>query len=122
MKIARDTPPVSWFKMNIMCPVLDPSSKLCTAYETRPSPCSTHFVMSDPGQCDPWVTKSGEYKPVDFTDLHDKFQELLEKKIDGHGLLALKLPISIALVFASKIKVQSRSGPNEIMSLIFNEL
>jgi len=122
LALARDTPPVSWFKMNITCPVLDPVSRLCTAYETRPSPCSTHFVRSDPSQCDPWTMKSGKYDPVDFVDIHTDFQKALEKTIDGYGILALKYPMPIALIFAARIKMQSGLGPNEVMSLIFNEL
>jgi Fe-S-cluster containining protein len=122
MTLARDTEPVSWFKMNIMCPVLDPSTKLCTAYETRPSPCSTHFVKSDPEQCDPWSVKSGKYEAIDFKDLHNKFRKFLEKSVDGYGILALKFPMSVALVFAARVKIQSAKGPNEIMSIIFNEL
>jgi len=122
MIIARDAPAVSWFKMNIMCPVLDPLSRLCTAYEVRPSPCSVHFVRSDPTQCDPWAMTSSKYDPVDFTDLHDQFRQTLEKVIDGYGILALKFPMPIALVFASRVKMQSNLGPNEIVNLIFNEL
>jgi hypothetical protein len=97
-------------------------AKLCTAYEVRPAPCSTHFVTSDPSQCDPWVTKSTLYKSVEFKDMHDHFQKRLERCVDGHGILALKFPMPIALIFASRIKVQSGLGPNEIMTLIFNEL
>ncbi len=122
LRTARSSNPVSWFKMNIMCAVLDPASKLCTAYEVRPAPCSTHFVTSDPSQCDPWVTKSTLYKSVEFKDMHDHFQKRLERCVDGHGILALKFPMPIALIFASRIKVQSGLGPNEIMTLIFNEL
>lgn len=122
MLIARDAPAISWFKMNIMCPVLDPVSRLCTAYDVRPSPCSTHFVRSDPAQCDPWTTTNSEYDPVEFTDLHDKFRQKLESTVDGYGILALKFPISIALIFASRVKVQSNLGPNEMINLIFNEL
>ncbi len=122
MKIARDTPAVSWFKMNIMCPVLDPISKLCTAYPTRPSPCSTHFVKSEPTQCDPWNTKPGAYEPIEFKDLHEIFTTTIEKIIDGYGILALKFPMSIALVFASRVKVQSGLTPHEVISTLFNEL
>jgi Fe-S-cluster containining protein len=119
---ARDTPPVSWFKMNIMCPVLDPVTKLCTAYDFRPTPCSTHFVKSDPALCDPWSMKSGQFDPIDFIDLHEELQQILRKIVDGYGILALKYSMPIALIFASRIKTQSGLGPNEVMSLIFNEL
>jgi len=122
LSIARDTPPISWFKMGIMCPVLNPENKLCTAYETRPSPCSTHFVKSDPSLCDPLTLKSGTYKPIDFIDLHDEFRKFLEKNVDGYGILALKLPISVALVFAARIKIQSKKSAGEIMELIYSEL
>jgi Fe-S-cluster containining protein len=122
VKIVHSSSPVSWFKMNIMCPVLDPVSKLCTAYDERPSPCSVHFVKSDPSQCDPWATASGKFELISFQDLHDQFREFLEKTIDGYSILALKVPLPIALIFASRIKVQSNIGPGEMMSLIFNEL
>lgn len=122
LKAVRSSSPLSWFKMNIMCPILDPATKLCTAYEVRPSPCSTHFVTSDPTQCDPWATKSTLFKPLQFKDLHEHFLKRLEKCVDGYGLLALRFPIPIALIFASKIKVQSNLAPTEVMSLIFNEL
>jgi hypothetical protein len=66
--------------------------------------------------------KSGKYDPVDFVDIHTDFQKALEKTIDGYGILALKYPMPIALIFAARIKMQSGLGPNEVMSLIFNEL
>lgn len=118
----RDVPVVSWFKMNIMCPVLDPVSRLCTAYETRPSPCSTHFVKSDPGLCDPWNTSPGTFEPLDFMDLHNQFTESLAKAVDGYGILALRLPMPMALLFADRIRIRSGLNANEIISLIHNEL
>ncbi len=122
MPIAKDASPVSWFKMNIMCPVLDPVTKLCTAYETRPAACSTHFVRSDPAQCDPWTMKSGKYDSIELKSIFEDFQKVLRSTVDGYGILALKFPMPIALIFAARIKVQSGVGPNEIMNLIFNEL
>jgi Fe-S-cluster containining protein len=122
LMLSRNTPPVAWFKMNIMCPVLDPVTKLCTAYEVRPTPCSTHFVRSDPSQCDPWTMKAGVYEPISLMDLHQDFLKKLEKVIDGYGLLALKFPMPLALIFAARIKVQSGLGANEMVSLIYNEL
>ncbi len=118
--LARNTPVVAWFKMNLMCPVLDSQTRLCTAYESRPSPCSTHFVFSDPGLCDPWKTTSGAYELADMDDLHVQFQKALSTQIDGHGILALRLPIPVALLFAEKIRVQTLSA-NEVINLIYNE-
>jgi Fe-S-cluster containining protein len=122
LKLARDTTPVAWFKMNIMCPVLDPVTRLCTAYESRPTPCSTHFVRSDPSQCDPWSMKPGKYDPVDFPELHENFMKALAKIVDGYGILALRFPIPIALIFAARIKMQSGLRASEVISLIYNEL
>lgn len=118
--LAKNTPVVAWFKMNLACPVLDPQTRLCTSFESRPSPCSTHFVFSDPSLCDSWSAKSGAYELVDMDDLHVEFEKALATQIDGHGILALRLPMPIALLFAEKIRVQSLS-PNEIVNLIYNE-
>lgn len=38
-------------KMNLPCPMLDPETQLCMAYEVRPIPCRTYLNYSDPQVC-----------------------------------------------------------------------
>ncbi|MBH0231226.1 YkgJ family cysteine cluster protein [Halobacillus yeomjeoni] len=38
-------------KMNLPCPMLDPETQLCMAYEIRPIPCRTYLNYSDPQVC-----------------------------------------------------------------------
>ncbi|WP_281974900.1 YkgJ family cysteine cluster protein [Halobacillus litoralis] len=38
-------------KLNLPCPMLDPETQLCMAYEVRPIPCRTYLNYSDPQVC-----------------------------------------------------------------------
>ncbi|MGP4067195.1 YkgJ family cysteine cluster protein [Halobacillus sp. B29] len=38
-------------KLNLPCPMLDPETQLCMAYEVRPIPCRTYLNYSDPNVC-----------------------------------------------------------------------
>lgn len=114
--------PVSWFKMNFKCPILDPAAKTCLAYEVRPAPCSVHFVTSDPNLCDPWSTSGGGYQPVEMEDVYEESSRKIESKVDGHGILAFKLPLPVALLLAERIKHRKGLSSQEVMSFIFNEL
>jgi Fe-S-cluster containining protein len=120
--VAKVANPVSWFKMNFKCPVLDPETKSCLAYKVRPAPCSVHFVTSDPALCDPWSTSGGDYLPLDMDDVYEEASKRIESKIDGHGILAFRLPLPIALLFAERIKHRRGLTSQEVMSFIFNEL
>lgn len=114
--------PVSWFKMNLKCPVLDEEGRTCRAYAVRPTPCSVHFATSDPALCDPWATKGGDYSPVEMVDVHEGFVRRLEPNLDGHGILALRLAMPLALLLAERIKHQRGMTVQEVMSLVYNEL
>jgi hypothetical protein len=113
---------VSWFKMNLKCPVLDEEKKTCRAYAVRPTPCSVHFVSSDPALCDPWSTKGGDYRPVEMVDVHEDFVRRMEGELDGHGILALRIAMPLALLLAERIKYQRGMSVQEVMSLVYNEL
>jgi Fe-S-cluster containining protein len=122
MQTAVVADPVSWFKMNTKCPILNQETKLCLAYPVRPTPCSTHFVMSNPAVCDPWAINSGEYSPIDMVEFHEEFMKKMEKHIDGHGILGYRMSLPIALIFADKVRMRSDVSFNDLLSLIYNEL
>lgn len=42
---------LAYKKMNLPCPMLDPETQLCMAYEVRPIPCRTYLNYSDPEVC-----------------------------------------------------------------------
>lgn len=121
-KISMQSEPLTWFKMNIQCPVLDKNTNSCNAYQVRPTPCSTHWVCSPPDLCDPWGNNAGTFRLISDTDIHQEFFNKLEQEVDGHGILILRLPIPAALLFAERIQERRNTSIEEAMSLIRNEL
>jgi len=116
----RNSSPMSWFRMNVACPVL--SDDDCLAYAVRPATCAVHFVLSDPSLCSPWTTELGEYLPVELEDVFLDFQKTLHSSIDAHGILALKMPIPASLIMAERVRYQPNLTPEALVRLIYNEL
>lgn len=117
----REASSVSWFRMNIACPVLSAEDD-CSAYSVRPAVCSVHFAMSKPELCHPWSTESGDFTPVELDDVFLKFQSSLQSSIDAHGILALKMPLPVSLIMAERIRHQPNLTIEALMKLIYNEL
>ncbi|WP_027956172.1 YkgJ family cysteine cluster protein [Halobacillus kuroshimensis] len=42
---------LAYKRLNLPCPMLDPETQLCMAYEVRPIPCRTYLNYSDPQVC-----------------------------------------------------------------------
>lgn len=122
MPLVKEADPISWFTMGIPCPILDPTENTCLAYKVRPVACSTHFVQSDPGLCDPHTVKSGTYKPLDFVDLVNNFTKRLSSSVAGQGILQIHLPIPSGLLLAEAINVQSGLSLEKAAALFLNEL
>jgi Fe-S-cluster containining protein len=114
--------PVSWFKMNIPCAVLKPSDRTCSAYRVRPSVCSTHFVRSDPKVCDPWAQSSDPYNPLQMEDIHDGFMKAMASHLDGYGILAYRMPVPVALLFAESAGVVTGITLEEALRIMRTEL
>jgi hypothetical protein len=112
--------PLSWFKLNIPCPIL--SDKLCLAYGVRPALCSTHFAASKPKLCDPWEVESGIYKSVDFDDLYINFRNKVESAVIGYKVLSIELIMPSALLLAERISIQSGLSLKQALSFIFRQL
>ncbi len=122
LSISKNSNPISWSKMNILCPVLDPEKKLCLAYKFRPPSCSTHFVTSNPKACDPWNYEKLEYNNEQMNDLVTDFYESLSKLVANYGVLSLLLPLPVALVFAERINKIKEIDYHQLNSLITNEI
>jgi hypothetical protein len=116
----RDANPLSWFRMNVECPVL--SGDACLAYSVRPATCSVHFARSNPALCHPWSTEPGEYRPVELEDVFLEFQRVLRSVVDAHGILALKVPLPAALIMADRVRHQPHLSSESLIRMIFNEL
>lgn len=117
--LARKANPISWFKMNIPCPVLQ--GDLCSAHKVRPPACSAHFVESDPKACSPWHAGSEPYIPADQTDLVGRFREKLEGALEGHGILTVELPMPTALLLAERVSLNTGLDVSKVVSMLFNE-
>lgn len=122
LPLVRSTDPVAWMKMNLKCPILDPASQKCSAYEVRPAICATHYVTSSPSLCDPWSTASGTYSPLDFNDLLVEFRKRAGSHVEGYGILSLELPIPLALLLAERINTLSGLTMEQAITVMFNEL
>lgn len=118
---ARSSNPLSWFKMNLKCPVLDRKTGLCMAWPVRPPACSTHFVTSDPKLCDPWSGGGADYAALEFDDLYDRFQSVLAESLVGHGILSLSVVFPVGLLLAEKVRTKSGLDMDKVISLIFKE-
>jgi Fe-S-cluster containining protein len=114
--------PLSWFKLGIKCPILDPNTNKCLAYMVRPPVCTIHFVTSSPEICNPWSFEQGKIENHDLIDLYVKFRDRLSHLLEGHGVLSLDLPIPMALLFSERISIQSGLSIQQALSLIYNEL
>jgi Fe-S-cluster containining protein len=121
LKEFEDLDFVTWFKMNLKCPVLDPETQRCLAYEVRPLTCSIHFSESDPSSCDPWSMSQPDFKPVDMVDLFDK----AIKKMSG---VSARNFWSVSLVIHRAIEVTEKMGQveglsyDQVMELISRDL
>lgn len=120
-KLVKETNSLNWFKMNISCPILDPITKKCRSYDSRPPVCSTHFVTSNPKVCDPWDPTNLAYEPVRMSDLLLEFEKKVSSVVDGHGVMQIKVPIPIAILIAERISVQSSLSLHDAISLLYNE-
>lgn len=122
ISISRITNHTSWFKMKLVCPILDPKTKLCLSYAVRPSACSIHFVSSDPSICDPWNTEIGIYKSESMTDLYQNFRKILENEVSGHGIFAFMLPMPQAIVLADRVSRIKWSDWSQMADFVLQEL
>lgn len=121
-QIIRQTEPLSWFKLNIKCPILNPETNKCLAYKIRPPLCAIHFVTSSPDICDPWSSQQGKFVLHDYTSLYLKFRERLFASLEGHGIFSLELPIPTALLLSERISVKSGLDVHQALTFIYNEL
>jgi Fe-S-cluster containining protein len=92
---------VSWFKMNIPCIFLQ--NNLCTVYKIRPASCFTHFSKSHPSLCGPWSQSEGEFKPIDYLDLHAEMLNKISDVSPGNNYLIHSAPFPVSLLMAERL-------------------
>jgi len=121
MPEAMEASPAAWFMMGRRCPVLRPESGTCLAYPVRPALCSTHFVRSNPGLCDPHAVVQGKYEPVQFNDLVEAFLKKMLANVAGSGIFQLELPLPAALLLSERVNLQAGLTLDRVVSLFLNE-
>jgi Fe-S-cluster containining protein len=119
--LSRNSNPISWIKMNIPCPVLNPETGRCLSYQTRPISCSTYLVRSNPKGCDPWNFEKHEYVHYPMDDLVERFYLSMKKHVANHGVLSLVLPLPVALLFAERVNSVKNVDANSFVSMMKNE-
>lgn len=91
-----------WLMANIACPLLQPDTQECTAYEARPLHCQVTFSMGDPAMCQ--AHQLGPATPLvsnaDTIINHTQEMKGLLKKVGVFGSL---MPISSALLLAEAV-------------------
>lgn len=89
-----------WFLSAIPCPFLDTDK--CAIYEGRPFVCRMTWSVSDPADCHPhhFGPRTGI---VPRAEEVEDFHRLEARKLREHGLVAVQLPISKAVLVAEEI-------------------
>lgn len=84
-----------WFEKHIPCPLLDTENKVCTIYQSRPTPCRYHMAVSPAELCDPQANPGAEIALIDL--------RYVERAIDAWQM---KVAIDLAgIPFAAALPV-----------------
>jgi len=110
----------TWFRMKIMCPVLDTDTNLCLAYENRPMECALHYVTSPAKSCDPWGTSVIEYKKVDNDSFYHELVTRLTS-IVGDSIWVFEAPVYKALLLAEVFKSKEIADQDTLIQAMSKE-
>ena len=121
LKQYENLDPMTWFKMNIKCPILDPKTNKCLAYEVRPLTCAIHFVESDPDSCDPWSMKVPRFQPIDMIDIFEKAVKNISK-VSSKNYWSISLIAHRALEASEKMDQLEGLSLDEVMGLVARNL
>lgn len=111
---------LTWFQMKLECPVLDPLTKRCLAYDLRPIACSTHYVISPPSSCDPWSTEPIQYDRAYFGDIEERAAKELNRVI-GKSIWSVSLIMHSALLMVESIVERSGYNIDQVLISIARE-
>lgn len=117
--LALKVKPLSWFKMEISCPLLNHDR--CDAYAVRPPICSSHFVTSPPEACSPMSTSMARYEPHHMPEVHAEFAKSFDKIIGEKSPLRVRAPMPTALLIAEKISMDYGSDFDSMVSALVRE-
>jgi Fe-S-cluster containining protein len=120
VKNHEDLDTATWFLMNIKCPVLDTKTNMCLAYEVRPIKCALHFVSSKPSACDPWSTEKMAIKLINMDELHDRYQNELDKAF-GKYIWNYQMPIWRGMEIVDKMIEISGLSLEDVLSMVAKE-
>lgn len=116
----KDIDALTWFQMNIKCPVLDPNTGKCLAYEVRPIVCSTHYVVSNPSSCDPWSAEPIKFNKANMGDIEDAANDEINKTL-GQSIYSTRLTMFKALNIIDKLVERDGLTLDQVMVMIGRE-
>jgi hypothetical protein len=90
-----------WFLSVLPCPLLDETTKRCTAYAARPYLCRVTYSLGAPEKCHPHkIEQSGLVnKQAVVKTFHSEQSKIVKK----HGLQMVLMPLSTAILIGEKI-------------------
>lgn len=112
-----DIPLNTWYDLQLKCPVLDPETNKCLAYQNRPLMCSTHFSESVPDLCNPQSFVDGELKLIEFEDYMEEGDEKIIK-VSGQSYWKSKIILHYVISNVDVFKNRDGLQSEEIVSMI----
>lgn len=90
-----------WFLSVIPCPLLNETTKECTAYAVRPYQCRATYSIGEAADCHPHnIAKSGLLnRQKTMAEYHSEHSKLISK----HGLQMVLMPLSMAVLLGEDI-------------------
>ncbi|MFD2925055.1 YkgJ family cysteine cluster protein [Halobacillus naozhouensis] len=78
MDHSADDTKLAYKKLNLPCPMLDPETQACMAYEVRPIPCRTYLNYSDPKVC---AEQHLPQEPTSYEFLYNHYFEAINELV-----------------------------------------
>jgi Fe-S-cluster containining protein len=93
------------FKQMLPCVLLDTETKTCTSYDSRPTACRHHYVVSPAENCSP-LADNVEIERLNLEKVDAFVLGEALRVLKQHNLPALLAPIPVALLWAFRLLVE----------------
>ena len=97
----KDLPFELWFLSMTACPLLDKEGR-CSVYEARPEVCRLTYSLAEPENCHPH--QISETSMLNKQAVLSTYHQEQGKIAQGQGLSMTLLPLSLAILIASKVE------------------
>lgn len=112
-----EIPIMAWYELQLKCPILDPTTNRCLAYESRPIMCSTHYSVQDPEACNPHSFREIEYKTADMDNILEEANEKI-KKASGKSFWGAQVILHYFIKNVHELKSRDGLQMEDILSLM----